>query len=1036
MDMAFIKVLNMSISASWLVLVVIGLRFLLRKSPRWIHVALWALVAVRLLCPFSIESDVSLIPSPQTVPETILYDRTPAIHSGVELIDKTVNQSLAQNRTPSPGASVNPVQIDLFIWENLWCLGMVVMFAWAGISYARLRRKVAPSVDVGGGVHICDYIDTPFILGIVKPRIYLPSSLEPDAASHVLAHERAHMARRDHWWKPLGYLLLTIYWFNPLLWLAYILLCRDIELACDEKVIRNMEAHQKKAYSEALLHCSVNRRHIAACPLAFGEVGVKERVKTVLNYKKPAFWIVLLAVLALIVTAVCFLTDPRNEEERIFRVEKVVYRNTLVSIHIPEPEISLFRLTSDRVWKGQIADEEWKVLGEFSEIDISNLNFDELFFASGLGMEDDLTLSQLREENRETWLLSVSLEEHPNTTAFYLLFWQKNGDVYLADGIAMTNVHPLHESVLDASMHVNWLYRLVDAESSWEDASTNPYVWTSTVKPQDLHKVWAFPYGQATYSNTIEGNRLEELVNLLNAVKEEEIVAKKPVGMDLDATKVYIYRMDGMTVWLRYLDGSVSIGVSTDAEIWKTEGSWVIENEDLTAWVENLANGGTWMLSDEHREEIRLLLRMEHVQFFDPKTYGELLFVGCAYDNGRGLGVACFEQLPEGYRLRKLIRGAEVKKCASGSELYYCDYQDLRIFLVMNDSVTGMEWSGAYDMDYSVDTHPGLMVEYFPESLDAVYRFNYSGSATTMYMDRNNKPQAQAPAYASDALENPDDAYRVCTNLKLSDVTHIWAAKIVDVDEQYTQAHTWDFTSSQFVELLNLLRSLEENDFQPAEYPELDERMVEIFLRNDTGALFGYPYLSLKIHEGAVYYRLSMDSENHSQAWKIDSQSLLNFLEGFYTSDLPAHNKFAPVPKVNGEVSCEFGGMEIFVPKLPSFEYTLSEDGIRFKPEGAEGYVLVQYCEEAFAFNSVGLNVTSGIFGGKSGVKAYRESERSWDFVEVTVGDAAWYVPKPEGDNMPSLNVRLVNEDLASWVEEYDDLIFWTIHMLRIQVNK
>ena len=315
MHMAFIKVLNMSISASWLALVVFGLRFLLKKSPKWISVVLWALVAVRLICPVSIESPASLIPSRETIPETIVYAQTPAIDSGVEVIDQVVNDDVMDNLTPHIGNSVNPVQVHLFAQENIWCIGMGVMLLWALISYFRLKKKVAASIDVGNGVYICDYIATPFILGIIKPKIYLPSSMEPDSASHVLAHERAHIARKDHWWKPFGYLLLTVHWFNPVLWLAYILLCRDIELACDEKVIRDMEADQKKAYSEALLNCSVNRRQIAACPLAFGEVGVKERVKTVLNYRKPAFWIVLVAVLVLIVTAICFLTDPVRKSD-------------------------------------------------------------------------------------------------------------------------------------------------------------------------------------------------------------------------------------------------------------------------------------------------------------------------------------------------------------------------------------------------------------------------------------------------------------------------------------------------------------------------------------------------------------------------------------------------------------------------------------------------------------------------------------------------------------------------------------------------
>ena len=328
MDLLFIKVLNMSISASWLVLVVLVMRMLLKKSPKWISVALWALVALRLVCPYSLESTLSLTPEGTTdrIVESISGDYygdamiysmgseeyDAAVQAGVkpEVGDNGYQYVITRMDDPT-----KPVQTVAVLYGQIWLLGIAGMVLHAWISYFRLKRKVSASLDLGKGVFLCDYIDTPFILGIAKPKIYLPSTMDQNSVSYVLAHERSHIARCDHWWKPLGYLLLSIHWFNPLLWLAYILLCRDIELACDEKVIRDMESHQKKAYSEALLNCSVNRRMIAACPLAFGEVGVKERVKTVLNYKKPAFWIVLAAILALTVTAVCFLTDPVKKDK-------------------------------------------------------------------------------------------------------------------------------------------------------------------------------------------------------------------------------------------------------------------------------------------------------------------------------------------------------------------------------------------------------------------------------------------------------------------------------------------------------------------------------------------------------------------------------------------------------------------------------------------------------------------------------------------------------------------------------------------------
>lgn len=310
----FLKVLNMSIAASWVVLVVLVLRLLLKKAPKWISVALWGLVAIRLVCPISFESVLSLIPSTETVPESFLYMEGEDLHRDAYLNvaeDSAVYES-AQIALDVPVDSVTHKEMFAAF---LWMGGMGAMAAYALFSYLGLKKKVSASIYLSEEIFLCDYIGTPFILGVWKPKIYLPSSMDPDAAAHVLAHERAHLKRKDHWWKPLGFLLLTIHWFNPVLWLAYCLLCRDIEMACDEKVVRQLGASDKKAYSEALLRCSVSRKRIAACPLAFGEVGVKERVKSVLHYKKPAFWIILLAVVVLIAAAVCLLTDPVTKPE-------------------------------------------------------------------------------------------------------------------------------------------------------------------------------------------------------------------------------------------------------------------------------------------------------------------------------------------------------------------------------------------------------------------------------------------------------------------------------------------------------------------------------------------------------------------------------------------------------------------------------------------------------------------------------------------------------------------------------------------------
>ncbi len=314
METLFLKLLNMSITAAWLTLAVILLRLILRKAPKWISALLWGLVGLRLICPFSIESMFSLIPSKETVPQNITVAPTPEIHTGIGVLNSAVNPILAQTSAPAPAESVNPMQTVLFIASAVWLAGLCLMLLYALFSYIRVRLQVREAVRGEGNIYLCDRVASPFILGLFRPKIYLPSYLSEEDTVFVLAHERAHLRRLDHIWKPLGFLLLSLYWFNPVLWAAYILLCRDIELACDEKVLRALGTDVKKPYSEALINCAVSRKSIAVCPLAFGEVGVKTRIKGILNYKKPAFWIILLAVIASIVAAVCFLTDPKENE--------------------------------------------------------------------------------------------------------------------------------------------------------------------------------------------------------------------------------------------------------------------------------------------------------------------------------------------------------------------------------------------------------------------------------------------------------------------------------------------------------------------------------------------------------------------------------------------------------------------------------------------------------------------------------------------------------------------------------------------------
>lgn len=310
----FLGFLNRSLSAAVLIFAVVLVRLAFKKAPKWLLCALWALAAVRLLCPFSIESVLSLIPSAEPVQPEIVYSAAPAITSGIPAVDAIVNPPLQAAFTPDPVQSANPLQILTWLAAWVWLGGCAVLILYAAISALRLRLRVRTAVRLEGNVFQSEFVPSPFILGVIRPRIYLPFGLEPGAQDMVLAHERAHLKRGDQLWKPLGFLLLTAYWFNPVCWLAYVLFCRDIEAACDEKVVRELGENCKTAYSRALLQCSVPRRMITACPLAFGETGVKGRIKSVLNYKKPAFWVVLAAVFVSIAVAVCFLTDPKRED--------------------------------------------------------------------------------------------------------------------------------------------------------------------------------------------------------------------------------------------------------------------------------------------------------------------------------------------------------------------------------------------------------------------------------------------------------------------------------------------------------------------------------------------------------------------------------------------------------------------------------------------------------------------------------------------------------------------------------------------------
>ncbi len=322
MEMIFLNVFNRSLAAGWLILAVIVVRFLLKKAPRRLSCVLWAVVAVRLLCPFFPASSFSLIPSGETISaEAVRFAPAPAIDSGIPALNEALNPMIGERFAPAPGTSVNPLYIWTAVAGIVWLVGVAVMAGYALLGSLRMRSVVREAVPLESGaalpdnVWLCDAVRSPFILGIVRPKIYLPSGITREQMLCILAHEQAHVERLDHCLKPFGWLLLSVYWFHPLVWIAYMLFCRDLELACDEKVVGGMDLDGRKAYSHALLACSLQRKMIFSYPLAFGEIGVRERVKGILHYRKPAGWLAAVAVLACAAVAVCFLTDPKEKAD-------------------------------------------------------------------------------------------------------------------------------------------------------------------------------------------------------------------------------------------------------------------------------------------------------------------------------------------------------------------------------------------------------------------------------------------------------------------------------------------------------------------------------------------------------------------------------------------------------------------------------------------------------------------------------------------------------------------------------------------------
>ena len=423
MEDLFIHVLNISITASFLVLAIILYRLFAKKAPKWVSVLLWGLVGLRLLLPFSIESAMSLIPSKNTIPTTITHDRYPALDTGFGSVDEIVNPVLSGSMEARPEYSANPMHTLITILGWIWLAVMLCMLIYMTVSFIYLRIKTRVKVECEENVYLCDYVKTPFILGIIRPRIYLPSDISDKDYSLVVAHERAHIKRLDHIWKPLGFLLLSVYWFNPLLWVAYVLLCRDIESACDEKVISNLGDNEKADYSEALLTLGIKSRVISACPLAFGEVSVKSRVSAISKYKKPATIAIVISLVVCTIFAVCFLTYKKNDavaiSSGIWYAGKVIGATDINTTYDDIPRFVFTENGDILVQSNTLADLSYVNLGKMHTAYISESEYEKLF--EGVTFREGYDAKHFHDIVKAAWRITPSVSSGIQHKEVYLL---------------------------------------------------------------------------------------------------------------------------------------------------------------------------------------------------------------------------------------------------------------------------------------------------------------------------------------------------------------------------------------------------------------------------------------------------------------------------------------------------------------------------------------------------------------------------------------------------------------------------------------
>lgn len=574
MTALFLKIVNTGISAGWVVLAVLAVRLVLRKAPKWTHVLLWGIVALRLIFPFSLESALSLIPSAQTLPDQLLAGPSFQVHTGVPPVDQRVNEYLGDRYFEGVSVPTGSGRDTMTLFAVLWIVGTLLLLAYMAVSYLRLWLRLSEAVPVEENVFRSRKIEVPFVFGFLKPEIYLPWGMDSETSAYVVRHERAHIRRGDHWWKMIGFLILAVYWFHPLLWVSYLLFCRDIELACDEKVIRELPEEQRAEYSQALLDCSIGRDKGTASgiifPPSFGEQDVKKRIRHILHYRKSVFWATAGAVAGCAVLAVCFLTDPPSEESGMVP--------TTADLH--------------GIWNGYL----------FLTINGETYRYEQTDADPGMAAQGELLDSFTEQTGTETVSWEIySVQESPDRS------------VVLAKAEADREVLSGNSVVTATEESQNrYLYRYSPAKRSEPDALQKAKDDGCAVM-EDGYASFGQEIWQTFVETAEKGQKASVQVAHYYTLDEEGSSREYYQSVKEDYPILYRFHLefDGETYTLRWIEEETEYvrtyrylmhyrGDSSDAEEREFEERYVLTNENTVTW-EDIVNG---MLSSQSGDAI------------------------------------------------------------------------------------------------------------------------------------------------------------------------------------------------------------------------------------------------------------------------------------------------------------------------------------------------------------------------------------------------------------------------------------------------